>query len=186
MTANVRYNVSMEKDALAFAVNEGLSIRKLGERFDKSYTTMRYWLHKYRLKTQRPIPRVRNAACTICERPTGDGRLRCAGCWTKLRRYTCKVIAIELLGGCCVKCGWVGEIGGFTFHHIRGQIDKSFEIGRIANKSWDVVKEELKKCELLCSNCHHIEHSNYKNKRFLKEAAEMLCRRRARAGLAQR
>jgi transposase-like protein len=41
----------MNKENLKKLVNEGLSIRKIGEVTETSYTTVRYWLDKYELKT---------------------------------------------------------------------------------------------------------------------------------------
>jgi len=74
---------------------------------------------------------------------------------------------VKFLGGKCLKCDWAGNFGAFEFHHPND--DKEFNISSCSNKSWKVVKEELKKCELLCSNCHRIEHSNYDNEDFMKE-----------------
>lgn len=58
--------------------------------------------------------------------------------------------AIELLGGVCVKCG---SIDNLEFDHI-DSTKKSFSITKnhsMNKKQWD---EELKKCQLLCSDCH--------------------------------
>ena len=41
----------MEKETLEKLVNNGLSIRKMGEITKTTYTTVRYWLDKYGLKT---------------------------------------------------------------------------------------------------------------------------------------
>ena len=41
----------MEKEKLEKLVKEGLSVRKIGEKLGKDYTTVRYWLKKYKLKT---------------------------------------------------------------------------------------------------------------------------------------
>jgi hypothetical protein len=42
---------NMEKEHLEKLVNEGLSIRKIGDSTKTTYTTVRYWLNKYNLKT---------------------------------------------------------------------------------------------------------------------------------------
>lgn len=65
-------------------------------------------------------------------------------------------------------CGWSGNIAAYEFHH-KDPSKKSFEIGPCANKSWEVIKKELKKCKLLCSNCHQIEGANNTDKKFLEE-----------------
>lgn len=74
------------------------------------------------------------------------------------------------MGGKCVRCGWAGDQAAFQFHHT-GSEGKDFTIGNAANKSWDSIKIEMKKCILLCANCHMIEHSSKVGEIFLKEAA---------------
>ena len=41
----------MDKKQLEELSNQGLSITKIGESLNKSYTTIRYWLNKYNIKT---------------------------------------------------------------------------------------------------------------------------------------
>ncbi len=94
---------------------------------------------------------------------------RCGACNTKIRRFRAKAAAIKLLGSKCVKCGWTGNQAALQFHH-KNPKEKDFIIGNVANKSWDSIKHEMKKCVLLCANCHMIEHSTKDNKRFIKEA----------------
>ena len=99
----------------------------------------------------------------------GRGRKRCGSCNTKIRRFRAKAAAIKHLGGKCIKCGWHGNQAALQFHHINTS-EKDFIIGNVANKNWDVIKIELKKCILLCANCHIITHSTKNEDEFLKEA----------------
>lgn len=112
---------------------------------------------------------MKNIKCCLCERKTSARRRRCNSCNTKIRRIRTKNAAIEYLGGYCKRCGYNSHPAALEFHHLR---DKDFTIADVANKSWDLVKKELDKCELLCSNCHRIEHSNRTEEKFMKEAAE--------------
>ena len=43
------------------------------------------------------------------------------------------------------------------FHHTNSN-EKEFGLGD-GIKSWESMKKEVDKCELLCSNCHRIKHS---------------------------
>ena len=95
--------------------------------------------------------------------------MRCGSCNTKIRRFRAKAAAIRLLGGKCTKCGWHGNQAAMQFHH-KDASKKDFIIGNVGNKSWDSIKNEMKKCILLCANCHMIEHSTKNDEKFLKEA----------------
>ena len=96
-------------------------------------------------------------------------RARCGSCNTKIRRFRAKAAAIKYLGGKCQKCGWQGDQAALQFHH-KNPKEKDFTIGNVANKSWEFMKLEMKKCILLCANCHMIEHSKKSDKKFIEEA----------------
>ena len=59
-----------------------------------------------------------------------------------------------LKGKSCVSCG-EDDIRTFEFDHIDPSL-KSFNIARgISDLSnWDQVLTEIKKCRILCANCH--------------------------------
>ncbi len=111
--------------------------------------------------------------CKLCKNKfkdyQGRGRSRCGSCNTKIRRFRAKAAAIKYLGGKCSKCGWEGNQAALQFHHTDPK-KKEFTVGNVANKNWDLIKIELKKCLLVCANCHAIEHSSKSEQRFLKEA----------------
>ena len=76
------------------------------------------------------------------------------------------------MGGQCQQCGYKFNgynIPAFQFHH-RDPDQKDFKIGGVAHKSWDVLVEELKKCDLLCANCHNMIHSSPITTQFISEA----------------
>lgn len=98
-----------------------------------------------------------------------ENRTRCGSCNTKIRRHRAKMAAIKYLGGKCDICGWTGNQAVFQFHH-KNPSEKDFTVGNVSNKSWDSIKKELKKCILLCANCHMIQHSNRNDSKFLEEA----------------
>lgn len=56
----------------------------------------------------------------------------------------------------CVDCHLRWHPRVMDFHHVRGT--KSFAIAKSAGYGWDRVREEIAKCDLLCSNCHRIRH----------------------------
>lgn len=62
------------------------------------------------------------------------------------------------MGGKCIICGYDKCLSALAFHHINPW-DKEFEIG--SKMSWEVIVQELKKCELVCSNCHAEIHEGF-------------------------
>lgn len=102
--------------------------------------------------------------CKICgreyqyERGKNHRKTVCNSCNTKIRRVRNKSKAIELLGGKCVRCGYDNPLA-LTFHHKNPE-DKEFAITSMMNKSWSAIQAEVEKCELLCANCHIIEHTS--------------------------
>ena len=70
------------------------------------------------------------------------------------RRKKVKTMALELLGGACILCGYDKCQEALDFHHV----DPDTKTYGIASKgytrSWVSVQEELQKCVLICANCH--------------------------------
>jgi len=73
------------------------------------------------------------------------------------------------MGGKCQICGWTGDQAAFQFHY-KDPKRKDFVIGNVGNRSWERLKSELKKCILVCANCHMTMHSSRNDKKFIKEA----------------
>ena len=76
--------------------------------------------------------------------------------YNRTRRQLHKEKAIQLLGGKCVRCGYNKCNRALEFHHIDGQ-QKERNISKLLY-SWTRLVKELKKCTLLCSNCHEEVH----------------------------
>lgn len=67
-------------------------------------------------------------------------------------------LMIEAMGGKCVICGYSVQ-SGLTLHHINPELKTlSFGSVRSTNTSWPIVVEEMRKCTLLCANCHNEVH----------------------------
>jgi len=82
--------------------------------------------------------------------------------WYRKNRHLLKKISFDYLGSKCQRCG-NGELPLCCYHfHHRNPKEKDFVIGRIfsvKNKErLKLIKKELDKCDLLCSNCHLIVH----------------------------
>jgi hypothetical protein len=70
------------------------------------------------------------------------------------RRRT-KTRMVESMGGSCQICGYNKCQGALEFHHIN-PFEKTISFGKVRANAvkWDIICDELKKCILLCSNCH--------------------------------
>jgi len=65
-----------------------------------------------------------------------------------------KEILIEQLGNVCSECGWNSKYTAtLSFDHL---YDKKFELNikELSYRTIDEINEEVKKCQLLCINCH--------------------------------
>lgn len=67
-----------------------------------------------------------------------------------------KIRAINLLGGKCSNCGDI-DIFHLVFHHV-DEKQKKNNISAILEKRWGDIEGEVKKCKLLCYNCHQETH----------------------------
>lgn len=152
----------MEKELLEKYVKEGNSIRDIGKITGKSFTSVRHWLKKYNLKTHkkrwgRELGLEKNIKCVFCGKTTVEGKYHCQYCNQKLNRLRYRIALVKYKGVKCEVCGYEGNISVMEFHHTNSN-EKEFGLGD-GIKSWESMKKEVDKCELLCSNCHRIKHS---------------------------
>jgi 5-methylcytosine-specific restriction endonuclease McrA len=74
-------------------------------------------------------------------------------------RKNLKRKSVEYMGGSCVICGYDKHVGALQFHHLDPD-KKDFGISESGNtRTWNVIKEELDKCVMLCANCHTEVHA---------------------------
>ncbi len=102
--------------------------------------------------------------CKYCSREyeysrkAGHTKEICNSCHVNRRRKKRKLDAIAYKGGKCVKCGYDEHPTVLEFHHLDPN-QKDFTISGNHARKWDLVKEELDKCILLCANCHRLVHA---------------------------
>lgn len=160
-------------------VVSGATIREMAIELDRSPSTVRHWLKRHGLRVsnrrgRRPyIPREHVEAALADGRRTLDGvcpihgdtvfviensrRARCRECRIRrvmARRRTTKRILVEEAGGSCRLCGYDRCLAALEFHHL-DPATKSFALSlRGVTRSLAKLRQEAKKCVLLCSNCH--------------------------------
>lgn len=159
------------KEELERLLAADLSLREVAHRLDRSLATIRHWMGKYGLETERSARlRESNAACREglkrsylrCPKhglsafvARADGRFRCARCRAEAvtkRRRSLKRILVKEAGGRCTLCGYSRCDRALEFHHLNPEA-KNFQITS-HTRSLAKLRAEASKCVLLCSNCH--------------------------------
>jgi transposase len=159
------------KEEMERLLGAGLSLREVAHRLDRSLATIRHWMRKYGLETERSS-RLRESkdACRKGSKTAylkcpkhglstfvarSDGRFRCGQCRMEAvakRRRSLKRILVEEAGGGCVLCGYSRCDRALEFHHLDPK-QKQFQITS-HTRSLTRLRVEASKCMLLCSNCH--------------------------------
>lgn len=83
---------------------------------------------------------------------------KCFNRYKMLHWIKCKIKAVEYLGGKC-HCGFSGHPILFDFHHRDPQA-KEFDWTILRKKSWELITNELDKCDLICCMCHRLRHAD--------------------------
>ena len=89
---------------------------------------------------------------------------KCDGESSKRYLRSIKQKSVDYKGGCCELCGYNKCLRSLVFHH-RDPLQKDFAIGENRpgykkSRNWELIKNELDKCQLLCHNCHNEVHEN--------------------------
>lgn len=83
--------------------------------------------------------------------------------WRRDRRWRkrkqAKLYELKLERG-CEMCDYNKHPSALDFHHLNSEEKKDSVSKLVRQSSWDSVKEEIKKCQLLCANCHREQTSN--------------------------
>lgn len=96
-----------------------------------------------------------------------------------VKKWSLAKRAVDLLGGKCKDCGET-HVAALSFHHSN-PAEKEYDVARlIQNRDWENVEKEIKKCELLCENCHrkrHFDQERYDHyfNRICNQAAGIKC-----------
>jgi hypothetical protein len=135
------------EDALKKHWNIGPAAKELGV----GYSTLRKYIKHYDIAHN---SRLKKDGATF------DRNVHIAKKITQFRRQR-KLDSLEYRGGMkCSRCGFNEPIPDcYAFHHRDpSKKDPNWAKMKTNNSSWEVVKAELDKCDVLCHNCHSIVH----------------------------
>ena len=158
------------REALLELVERGMSVRQIGKELELSFAGVQYWLAKYDLRTEphhysrrdadKPPSFLRECATHGWTEfvPSGArGFYRCPKCAMErvaAYRRRVKEILVEEAGGRCRVCGYDIYVGALHFHHLDPST-KRFQVSHAGTTgSLQAMREEARKCVLLCANCH--------------------------------
>lgn len=104
--------------------------------------------------------------CKVCEKRFLECRRKqgsiCDECLSLFEfeyRVSAKVEAIRKLGGKCSKCEYDKNLSALDFHHIEERGEEFNRGMSLTNYKKQFLEKELKKCVLLCKNCHQETHN---------------------------
>ena len=89
--------------------------------------------------------------------------IRCKRCESRVvsdRRLKNKMRCIEYKGSKCFACGYDKCIDALEFHHTDPSKKSRSWHKSITDRKFEIIKDELDTCILLCANCHREEHYN--------------------------
>jgi hypothetical protein len=164
---------AIPRGVLEDLVRAGGTLRSMAEELDVSVATVRHWLKRFGLETQATTSRResqygRRNGHRKLERTCGthgdttfvldrDGTYRCLQCRREAvarRRRVMRATIIREAGGRCMVCGYDAYVGALQFHHLDPTLKEFGLSSRGFTRSLDRLREEAKKCVLLCATCH--------------------------------
>ena len=157
----------MNEEFLRGLTEQHKTIKQISIELDCSQTNVRYWLKKFSIKTKRGphgkrttlLPDVRK--CGECDETDskkfyGHKRSICGKCQNQYNIESGrkkKAYMRKMLGGKCAFCEYSKYQCSLDVHHLDPKTkDHTFNASR--GWSYEKIDEELKKCILLCRNCH--------------------------------
>jgi hypothetical protein len=87
----------------------------------------------------------------------------CRSCYRAIdydRQRRIKAELVKSAGGKCVRCGYSRCLAALEFHHRdpRQKDPQIFKTKHRRARIDDATRDELSKCDLVCSNCHREKH----------------------------
>ena len=158
-------------------IKRGMTKSEIAERYGYSESKVKYLLEKFEItkNDKNVVTDTTPRKCTQCgeEKPGTEFYMKsekgkktlgstckiCASGKTVARYKTYKLSYLALKGGCCQACGFNKYEGALEFHHVDPSSKDDSIAKMMRHPSSPKILEELKKCVLVCSNCHRMIHA---------------------------
>jgi hypothetical protein len=157
-------------EILEILVEERLTIAEMARELELNHSTICYWLKEYGLEAngegwrRRRTAKGSKFATFECKRHgrtefvlEGSGYYRCKKCRSSAvakRRRVVKEKLLKEAGGACAICGFDKSARALQFHHLDPSLKEFHLAQRGHSRSLARCREEIRKCVLLCANCH--------------------------------
>jgi RNase P subunit RPR2 len=161
----------LKKRFLERLIKERKTQKQISAELEVSQTNVRYWLKKYSLKTCRgpggsmpkDLKSPRSCRCGELdpEKFYGHKRSICAKCHSQYnleKGREKRKRAVTSLGGKCTACGFNRFLCSLDIHHVDPD-EKDVAFTHMRSWAWSKIEKEIKKCVLLCKNCHAALHN---------------------------
>lgn len=169
----------MNKEYLQQLIADNLTQRQIALVANTSQTSVKHWLKKYDIKTKKAITVVKkgNKLCCRCKIEKHKSEFyfsvnrysgMCKPCHIKnsvKKQSDKKKYIIEYKGGKCRHCGVVSTDNNYIIFDLHHRDPSTKERNGTKLVNWGLIKlmKEADKCDLLCSNCHRLEHFKWNN-----------------------
>lgn len=121
--------------------------------------------HYIRMRAGKPLSapirhRAKKTTCAECDEPVGGkgGWGLCVKHYRARRKKIIDEVCINALGGRCAMCGGKFPAYVYDLHHRDPATKSGSPSSIMSNASLEAISKEVAKCDLLCANCHRIEH----------------------------
>ena len=166
----------IDRERLEALVADRMTIAEIAQDLERSKGTVRHWMLRYGLRTQNARGRRARVAARkskelgfltvtmTCARHgetefllEGRGYYRCKRCRSEAvvrHRQKVKTTLIAEAGGRCVICGYARNARALQFHHLDPSEKRLGLSSQGVTYSLEALRDEARKCVLLCANCH--------------------------------
>lgn len=99
---------------------------------------------------------ISTSECRVCQLPYPTHYKKCPAC-RKIRADLLSKFIQDIKTQPCSDCGESFHFASMQFDHCRGE--KLFNLADAVGleKSYDTVLDEIKKCDVVCANCHALK-----------------------------
>lgn len=92
----------------------------------------------------------------------------------KRRGINRKLALMKVRGGRCSVCGYKKNLAALTFHHKGCSKKFKLDMRSLSNRKLNYILTEVKKCILVCHNCHAELHNPRLDLAFLSKSSRAL------------